>query len=271
MKKLILSSVVILFASSATAQAMEADYFYDGMRSENTKVAYPIAKRYPSSATKMEPISNGYSKYKGIGRVSNKNGWAGPKYEAMGTGFVVDDYTFLTNAHVIDDEHGKATEPKFVTFELNRNGDDIPYRFKVKDIVKIPYSDVAVVHTKSRLTRYAKPLTLATDYQISQLKQGQRMYSVGYPYDGQGYERRYFNRAVFIMRSSNQTEFIMKDTFRAGASGSPLMDTKNRVHGLRTYSYNLYGNSKTNLAKVEYSGAESLYGYTGREVLRNMY
>ncbi|QRN50732.1 trypsin-like serine peptidase [Macrococcoides bohemicum] len=259
------------FVTTVNVSAMETDYYYDGMKPENTKIAYPIIKQYPNMRTMMKSIPNRYSKYTAIGRISNENGWAGPEYETMGTGFVIDDHTILTNAHVIDDEHGKATDANYLTFEMNRNGEDIPREFEVTEVVKVPYADVALLHTTEKLTDHAKPMKLATDYQIKQLKRGQRMYSVGYPFDGKYYEKRYYNRALFIMRTLNQTEFVLKDKFRAGASGSPLFDSKLSVYGLRTYGYDLYGGDDTRLGKVEYSGAESLYGYTGRFVRKHMY
>ncbi|UTH15975.1 trypsin-like serine peptidase [Macrococcus epidermidis] len=261
----------VLLSGIHSAQAMESDYYYDGMKPATKQIAYPIVKSYPNSKTFMKAIPNRYTKYAAIGRIANKNGWAGPEYETMGSGFVIDDHTILTNAHVIDDEHGKATAPKYLTFEMNRNEADIPHKFAVTKVVKVPYADVALVHTKVKLTDYVKPMKLATDNQIARLKQGQVLFSVGYPFDGKIYEKRYFNRALFIMRTANQTEFVMKDKFRAGASGSPLFDSKMRVYGLRTYGYDLYGEYDTPYAKAEYSGAEALYGYTGQYVLDHMY
>ncbi|TDM39474.1 serine protease [Macrococcoides goetzii] len=264
-------SGAILFTSQASVHAMESEYYYDGMKPATKDVAYPILKSYPNSATFMKAIPNRYTKYAAIGRISNKNGWAGAEYESMGTGFVIDDYTVLTNAHVIDDKDGKKTAAKYLSFEMNRNEADIPHQFKVKKVVKVPYADVALVHTYKKLTDYAKPMRLATDAQIDSLKQGRVLFSVGYPFDGKLYEKRYYNRALFMMRTANQTEFVMKDKFRAGASGSPLFDSKLRVYGLRTYGYDLYGEYDTPYAKVEYSGAEALYGYTGEFVLSHMY
>lgn len=48
-------------------------------------------------------------------------------------------------------------------------------------------------------------------------------------------------------------------------------DGNRLLYGLRTYGYDLYGGDDTRLGKVEYSGAESLYGYTGRFVRKHMY
>ncbi|MCE4957535.1 S1 family peptidase [Macrococcoides caseolyticum] len=271
MKKLIISVLVLFWCFSSITFAMDTHYFYDGTKMNNKKIAYPILKSYSNQLTVMKPVSNRYTKYRGIGRISNKNGWAGPEYETMGTGFVIDDHTILTNAHVIDDELGKATKPMYLKFQMNRNGDDIPYSFKITKVVKVPYADLALLHTNVKLTNYAKPLKLATDRQIDGLKRGQRLFSIGYSYDGEGYEKRYYNRVLFMMRSLNQTEFIVKDKFRAGASGSPLMDSKLRVHGVRTYGHDLYGDDKSRYSKVEYAGAESLYGYSGNFVLQHMY
>ncbi|MCG7420826.1 serine protease [Macrococcus epidermidis] len=271
MKKIIIAILTLQLATNATTYAMDSTYYYDGMKKATRDVAYPLVKGYAPNSVMMKSIPNRYSKYTSIGRIANENGWAGHEYETMGTGFVIDDYTILTNAHVIDDEQGKATAAKHLTFEMNRNGDDIPHSFEVVDVVKVPYADVALLHTNQKLTDYAKPMKLATDRQIKLLKRGKKLYSVGYPFDGKYYEKRYYNRALFIMHTLNQTEFVLKDKFRAGASGSPLFDSKLTVYGLRTYGYNLYGENDTKYAKAEYSGAESLYGYTGRFIRTHQY
>ena len=53
---------------------------------------------------------------------------------------------------------------------------------------------------------------------------------------------------------------MTKDKFRAGDSGSPMVDSQYVVYGVRTYGYNLRGSSNHPYAQQEVAGAESLYG-----------
>lgn len=272
-RKLTVLTTLLTLTIAGQAQAVETNYYYDGLKPNNLKTGYQLAKSYSNSKTIMRTQGNSNaSRYKAVGYIANTNGFAGKGIEAMGTGFVIDDYTVLTNAHVIDDQNGRAAQAKYITFMMNRDGKKIPYRFAVKDIVKIPSADLAVLHTKKRLTSYVKPLTLATDAQIMRLKKGTPLYSVGYPYHGtDDYTTRYWNQAVFLGHSSNQTELMMKDRFRSGASGSPLVDANFRVYGVRTYSHKLYNVNDDKYGKVELAGAESLYGYSGWQVLKHSY
>ncbi|TDM05244.1 S1 family peptidase [Macrococcus lamae] len=273
LKKIALITGTLLFSLSTQAHAVDTDYHYDGLQPENLKTSYQLAKSVSNSKTIMKVQGNSNaSRYKAVGYISNKDSWAGRGVEAMGTGFVIDDYTVLTNAHVIDNQKGNAAQVKYIRFMMNRDGKKIPYNFEVKDIVKIPSADLAVLHTKKRLTNYVKPLKLATDPQIMQLRRGTPLYSVGYPYHGtDDYTTRYWNQAVFLRQSPNMTELVMKDRFRAGASGSPLVDANFTVYGVRTYSHKLYNVNDDKYGRVELAGAESLYGYSGALVLKYSY
>lgn len=270
-------NIIALLALSmlgSTAHAMEADYYYDGMKSANKKLGYSYASKISNDKLVFKPyVKNKTSPFNAVGYVKNMNGWAGKDVEVMGTGFVVDDYTILTNAHVIDDEFGKKTGAKYLRFDLAREGDVYKHRFQIKNVIKIPYADIAVLHTKVKLTNYVKPLKLATEAQIYSLKYGQPLYSVSYPYHGDDYDysKRYYNMAMFLRRTNNDTEITLKDKFRAGASGSPLVDSKYRVYGLRTYGYNLYDEKLTKYARVELTGVESLTGYTRQQVIKYLY
>ncbi|UTH14210.1 S1 family peptidase [Macrococcus equipercicus] len=272
-RRLFVITGVLLCSLTTQAHAMETDYYYDGLKPNNLQTGYERAKSYSNSTTIMKLQGNdSKSRYKAVGYISNKNGWAGEGEESMGTGFVIDDYTVLTNAHVIGDKNGNKVQAKYIRFMMNRDGKKIPYNFEVKDIVKIPSADLAVLHTKNRLTAYVKPLKLATDWQINQLRPGTPLYSVGYPYHGtDDYTTRYWNQAVFLGRSSNITELMTKDRFRAGASGSPLVDANFNVYGVRTYSHKLYNVNDDKYGRVELAGAESLYGYSGAKVLQYSY
>ena len=66
----------------------------------------------------------------------------------MGTGTVIGAHTFVTNAHVIDDQYGRAAAPKYIKFQMNRDGSRMPYVFQATEVIKVPQYDIAVVHTK---------------------------------------------------------------------------------------------------------------------------
>ena len=72
------------------------------------------------------------------------------KQDSMGTGTVIGSHTFITNAHVIDDRYGKAAAAKYISFDMNRDGKSIPYHFHASKVIKVPQSDIAVVHTKRK-------------------------------------------------------------------------------------------------------------------------
>ena len=132
------------------AQAV-GNYYYDGLHAGEYS-GYLKAKKISNSS-----ISNKYypkasqSNLKSIGRVSNLNGWKVgiPEYkgqDSMGTGTVIGAHTFVTNGHVIDDKYGKAAAPKYIKFQLNRNGKSIPYTFHANEVIKVPQYDIAIVH-----------------------------------------------------------------------------------------------------------------------------
>ena len=59
----------------------------------------------------------------------------------MGTGTVIGAHTFVTNAHVIDDQYGRAGS-KYIKFQMNRDGSRMPYVFQATEVIKVPQYDV---------------------------------------------------------------------------------------------------------------------------------
>lgn len=243
------------------------DYYYNGMASNNEATAYPKAKKISNSSLDIHHISNTMNtKYKAVGRVSNKDGWKGLGKDSMGTGTVIGNYTFITNAHVIDTAKGSAANPKYISFDMARDGSRKPYTFHATKVVKVPNADVALVYTKEKMSQYATPLKLASNAQINGLKYNTKLYSVGYPWQNGDNTKTHWSSYRFIQKSSNGTELQTKDKFRAGASGSLMVNGNYQIFGLRTYGYNLWANSTTNYAKVEMAGGEEMNGATGNFV-----
>lgn len=264
-KSAVVSLAVVASLTLTNTETLAAgSYYYNGMTDYNASKAYPKTKRISNNNVQIKHIANAYKgKYKAVGRISNKDGWKGRGKDSMGTGTVIGPYTLITNAHVIDDAKGAAANPKYITFDLNRDGKAKTYTFHATKVVKVPQADVALVYTKEKLTNYTQALPLASNTQINNLIYNRNLYSVGYPWQNGDNTKSYWSKLKFIQKSSNGTELQTIDKFRAGASGSVMVDGNYRIYGLRTYGYNLWGTSPYNYAKVEMAGGEALNGSTG--------
>mgnify|MGYP002715549197 FL=1 len=272
------ASVLGYSAQHQEAKAVETNYYYDGIQ-RGSYQAYLKAKKISNSSISIQRYPNAsQNNLKAIGRVSNLNGWkkgsrdaSVRKQDSMGTGTVIGAHTFVTNAHVIDDQYGRAAAPKYIKFQMNRDGSRMPYVFQATEVIKVPQYDIAVVHTKQNMSKYVKPVKIATDSEIKQLKFNSPLYSLGYPWQDNDNTKAYFNKLRVTQFSTNGTEIQTKDIFRSGASGSPMLNsTFTKMYGLRTYGYNLMGGSTDAYAKQEMSGGESFKGYAGRFVRQHI-
>lgn len=275
LKKTIYSICVATILSACTfvskAEAIPTAYYYDGETPKNLARGGNIAKKYPNSVLKMSPAGHSNnSKYKPVGYIQNNQGFTGGK--TMGTGTVIDDYTILTNAHVIDNQYHKATAPKNLIFYMNRDGGYIPYKFTIKKVRKIKNTDLALLYTRKRLSTYVKPMKFAPEKEIINVKKGTPLYSVGYPYYA-SYEgsRRYWYRAIFLTYTTNKKELMMKDKIRGGNSGSPLVNSKHQMYGVRTYGERVDGYDENKWAKYELGGSIALRGAVRQEIIRYKY
>jgi len=242
------------------------------MENHNASAAYNKAKKVDNSQIVIKRYNYAYrNKYKAVGRVSNMDGWKGPGKDSMGTGFMVGNHTFVTNAHVVDKKNGQRTSPSKIKFQLNRDGKKIPYTFQAKKIYKVPSYDMVVVETKENMVKKAnvQSLKLASNQQIKSLKFNNKLYSLGYPVMNGNNTYAYWNKLRFLQESSNKSELVTKDKFRAGDSGSPMVDSKYVVYGIRTYGYNLGGSSNHPYVKQEVAGGESLYSNPRAFILKH--
>ena len=114
---LILGLLLLLFAVNK-ADAV-GNYYYNGMESWNANSAYKKAQKINNKDIIMKRYDYAHkNKYKAVGRVSNMDGWKGPGKDSMGTGFVVGNHTFVTNAHVVERANGRQTDPKKIKFQV---------------------------------------------------------------------------------------------------------------------------------------------------------
>lgn len=243
------------------------------MHEPSQSTGYEKARKISNNNISMERFKyNKKTNYCAVGRVSNRDGWKGKGKDSMGTGFMIDDHTFLTNSHVVEDSSEKKTKPKHVKLQLKRDGKKIPYEFQATKITKVPSYDIAVVNTKENMRKKAnaKPLKLASDKKIKNLKYRNKLYSVGYPKLSGDNTKPYKYHLCYLQHSSNQSELMTKDFFRSGNSGSPIINNGGEVFALRTYGYNPDGNATDKYGKAELAGGESIQGKPKKTIRNHM-
>ena len=88
-------------------------YPYNGLNNNNYYNAMNIKSNVGGVSIKhiTNPENSGYS---AVGRVSNYDGWKGHGKDSMGTGFIIDGHTHITNLHVVQDSKGKIARPQDV-------------------------------------------------------------------------------------------------------------------------------------------------------------
>lgn len=233
--------------------------------------AYPISQKLGSHGVDFDNMNNYHSEsYNGVGRVLNERKVKGKLMNHVGTGFVIDDHTFLTNAHVTSEVDGTMSKSSQITFQPNRDGIKKPNEFHAEKIEQIKGLDLVVVHTHEKMTDKVKPLKIADKSEIKKMKTGDNLHYVGYPRtDYTSNMDRLISRGYFLNTSDlglGHRGIITKIKVRTGASGSPIINNKGHVVAINSYSYNPKGYNNSPYAKSEISGGIMLEG----SVLRNI-
>jgi len=241
-----------IFLGNGEAHAGVASYPYNGLSSTNYNQSMSLKPNAGSIHMKhiKNPKKAGYS---AIGRVSNFDGWKGHGKDSMGTGFIIDGHTFITNLHVVQDANGKIARSQDVRMVTERNGAHHKYTFNASSIQRVPHADAVMVHTRQDMSRYVKPLKLASSKTINHLRTGDIFKAPGYDkYTSHGptndNTKLWESKGRFLRTTTNGREMMTKQIFRSGGSGSPLLTKDNRVMGISAYGWNLNGTNSNELA-----------------------
>src|SRR5699024_1722684 len=244
--------------SKSTVSNVTESYAYQKGQSLDTSKAQ--IENYPNIKT---------SQFSGVGRVENlrKN----KKTKHVGTGFVIDKHTFVTNAHVVSEKSGQLSTAKQITFQPSRDDFKKPYVFHAKSIKPLSNLDIAIVKTKESMSD-VKPVKFANQRDMSHLKNKDKIFHIGYPKTRYGGRYTVSKGNGFYLSYTQigfrQKGMVNKMAVRTGASGSPIFNQNGRVIGIVSYSYNSSGERTSSYAKVELSGGV-LFNQHVRDELKN--
>lgn len=176
----------------------------------------------------------GSVRYQPIGKVINSD-TSEYGFGKYGTGVVIDDYTFLTNHHIVKSIGTKVSSPSKVRIELGRYGSKVKKVAYAKDIIVIPNRDVVIVKTSTKLSDYVVPMKMASSKVTRAIKPGNRLYTAGYGMYGGVTNKMTKSNAYFLRYSINKTMASTKSlAVENGYSGSPIFNYKGQLVGLRS-------------------------------------
>lgn len=257
----LLGASLIIPQASHEAQAV-GSYDYNGLHQQNSQSGLQYAQQFSNNSISINHVKNPKKAgYEAIGRVSNLNGWKGAGKDSMGTGFIIGNHTFATNAHVVETKAGNQANPQHVKIVTERNGKAKKYTFNAKKIEKVPGADMVLVHTHQDMSKHVKPLKLASEKEINGLKLGSNFKAPGYDIvQGNDNTKLWESHGKALMTTTDGHELMTKQIFRAGGSGSPMLTKDNKVLGISAYGYNLRGNSPGVEAQNELAGGFKMTG-----------
>ncbi|KIX91754.1 hypothetical protein TP70_00275 [Staphylococcus microti] len=243
--------------------------------------AQELVQKIDNSELSVSTVNNIHGEISGVGILSNT------KNKFYGTGFVIDDYTLLTNNHVVEENFGivnkaqyRPEQPQNLKFMPSRDANNIPYSFTIKDVTMIKGVDVAILHTNEKLTDKVEPLKLAKESDIEALKFGDKLSSYGYPnkaylpgdfQDNPRYKMYNSNGFYMLKAKTEDPQFYSKMIIRMGASGSPILNEHHEVVGINPGGMNNKNSNATIRGKNEMAYVFELSGYVREQIEQQSY
>lgn len=140
--------------------------------------------------------------------------------------------------------------------------------------------DVAILHTNDKLTDKVKPLKLASEEYIKNMKFQSKLITYGYPakeFSDRKYQNNlrynmYETKGFYILKTnSNDLQIYLKMIIRMSNSGSPILNKNGEVVGINAGEMNNTNAYVTIRAKNELTYAYSMTDYIRKEILINSY
>lgn len=282
MKKIVasLSTVAVLVTgvSVAIPQKAQAETLYDYRNDDRT-----YGSNYSNALKYAEAISNSQiyiKQQKGdIGQVVTYNNPDHPLWASTGTTTAIGKHTLITAAHVVDKDNATAphspVDASKVKIRIKRDGavSTSVKTIDVSSIKSVKGGDVAILHTKEDVSKYMKVYPIASESTIKNLRKGEPLKMYHYPNIKEGQYantlgKQYLSISRYLIQehTPKHPQFYFKGYAYHGTSGASVLNARNQIVGIHTYS--LIGDRPE---KAHLQGNYSLLEDTRKEVLNDIY
>lgn len=255
---LLMMTVILNLGNKETIAASYIDNDFQLIDNYN---AIKISKNINTDKLYLKQIYSPYqTQYKPVGRIINTDYSNNMFYS--GTGFVIGNYTYITNRHLVENINGFKINPSYLNFEIGRDGNKYKKIIKAYKIYNVPNTDLAIVQTKTKLSNYVKPMKLASESMVKNLKPKNNLYIVGYPMINNSNNKMYKTNNYFVTYSSSkQYMYLLGKSNIQGFSGSPITTYKNQVIGIQSShsSIGLDNKRYTYINGITFSGKVRYY------------
>mgnify|MGYP001940257699 CR=1 FL=1 len=277
MKKSIISLTLasaLLF--TATPQANAGGFYNYGTESETS--GYNDALQLLTKTSNYDLYVKRHLGESGV--VANYN-YDKPNVYSVGTTSAIGKHTLITASHVVQKQnptkdHDSQTPDK-LRVQIKRNGDSstIKHTVKVKDVVPIKNTDMAIIHTYEDVSQYMRIQKIASESSIKNMKFKEPIYYHHYsnmkidPYKNDRMGTSYLSIGRFIKNGNDIEHPYMYYTgySSGGSSGASVMNSRHEIIGINVKSYSLNTMAKEKNMKLGYT----LLGQPRKDILKEIY
>lgn len=275
-KSIITLTLASALLFTATPQANAGGFYNYGTESETS--GYNDALQLLTKTSNHDLYVKRHLGESGV--VANYN-YDKPNIYSVGTTSAIGKHTLITASHVVQKQnptkdHDSQTPDK-LRVQIKRNGDlsTVKHTVKVKDVVPIKNTDMAIIHTYEDVSQYMRIQKIASESRIKNMKFKEPIYYHHYsnmkidPYKNDPMGTSYLSIGRFIKNGNDIEHPYMYYTgySSGGSSGGAIMNNRHELVGINVKSYSLNTMAKEKNMKLGYT----LLGQPRKDILKEIY